>query len=271
MHNIICKNCGNLYHGHYCNNCGQKNIHERLTTHEVWHDIVHVFTHADKSIFGFAKLALLQPGIVAKEYLAGKRKRYFNPIQFFILLTTVTVFVLTITHLDDKIFAIASYAPANANPKAAEINGKFMGYMKLLTVKYQAIFNLLTLPLYTMAMGWLLKRYQLNFAERYLIGMMAYNQYYILLTFIVYPLMFFIPNEWLGVYSLLTIVVQCCCFGITFKQYNNIPMLEGLALGIANCILGLLLAITTMLIIIIIGFIVLLVSIKMGWLDNPFV
>ncbi len=270
MHTIICKNCGNQYHGHFCNNCGQKNVHDRLTTHEVWHDIVHVFTHADKSIFGFAKQALLQPGAVAYAYLEGKRKRYFNPIQFFILLTTVTVFILTVTHLDDKIYAISTSASSSIESKAAVFSKKYMEFMKLLTVKYQAIFNLLTLPLFAIAMGWLLKQRKLNFAERYLICMMAYNQYYILLTFIIYPLMFFIPQEWVLAYSSITIVIQCLCFGITIQQFTKCSFLEGITLGIANCIAGLLLAILVIIVLLILFFIVLIIAIKMGWVNNPF-
>ena len=74
-----CKNCNNEFNENFCNKCGQKEAH-RITMSHVMHDVVHVLLHADKGIFPFMARVMVQPGIIAKEYLEGKRK-FFNPFN----------------------------------------------------------------------------------------------------------------------------------------------------------------------------------------------
>ena len=75
-----CLNCNHpLTEGqHFCANCGQKAALKRLNLHDIWHDVVHYFTHADKGIFQLLKQLVTKTGIVAKEYVEGKRKKYFQ-------------------------------------------------------------------------------------------------------------------------------------------------------------------------------------------------
>ena len=61
----------------------------------VMHDVVHVLLHADKGIFPFMARVMVQPGIIAKEYLEGKRK-IFNPYQYLILVVGLVLFLMTL-------------------------------------------------------------------------------------------------------------------------------------------------------------------------------
>lgn len=81
-----CLNCGHALAppGAFCPQCGQAPAH-RLSTAHVLHELLHVFTHADKGIFAFVPLVLLRPGRLVADYLAGRRKRHFNPFQFLLL------------------------------------------------------------------------------------------------------------------------------------------------------------------------------------------
>ncbi|WP_165903931.1 DUF3667 domain-containing protein [Hymenobacter gummosus] len=62
------------------------------------HELVHVFTHADKSIFGFVGQVLLRPARVVADYLAGRRKRYFNPFQFLLLIVGLATLLAVKLH-----------------------------------------------------------------------------------------------------------------------------------------------------------------------------
>ena len=88
-----CKNCGNQFEVNFCNVCGQKPAH-RLDVKHVLHETIHVFTHADKGIFAFIPNILTRPGIMALEYVQGKRKKYFNPFQYLLLIVGVVVFLV---------------------------------------------------------------------------------------------------------------------------------------------------------------------------------
>jgi hypothetical protein len=84
-----CKNCGADLTGNFCSNCGQTaNVH-RVTFKHFLHEFFHAFTHTDKGILLLMKELVIRPGYVVREYLDGKRKKYFNPLTFLIILSSL--------------------------------------------------------------------------------------------------------------------------------------------------------------------------------------
>jgi hypothetical protein len=59
------------------------------------HEGVHFFTHADKGIFYLVKMLAIRPGVVVREYIKGRRKRYFSPLNFFFIVIGLFLFVQT--------------------------------------------------------------------------------------------------------------------------------------------------------------------------------
>lgn len=90
-----CLNCGYNTDSNYCPECGQKARIHRLTLREICHEVIHYFTHADKSLFRLLKELCIQPGKIARQYVLGKRKKYFSPLNFYLLVATVFVLVVT--------------------------------------------------------------------------------------------------------------------------------------------------------------------------------
>lgn len=126
----IMKNCLNcntalVLEQNYCSNCGQKVPTHRLDLHDISHDAVHYFTHADKGIFQLLKALVTKTGLVAKEYVEGKRKKYFPPLNFFLIVAAI--YVLLSSNLQLKQSTNASrYQTQQAN------------HAKTLTVEEQA-------------------------------------------------------------------------------------------------------------------------------------
>jgi Protein of unknown function (DUF3667) len=90
----ICKNCGAPFTGNYCNGCGQKSGVPVFTFSHIAEEAFHAFTHADKSFLVMVKKLFRSPGKVAYEYIVeGKRKKYFNPFNFFLIITAVAAFM----------------------------------------------------------------------------------------------------------------------------------------------------------------------------------
>lgn len=96
----------------FCGECGQKTALKRVNLHDVLHDAIHYFTHADKGIFTLLKSLVLQPGLVAKEYVEGKRKKHFPPLNFFLIVAAVYLILGSIT---------AKYS-SSAHPKRSGTN-----------------------------------------------------------------------------------------------------------------------------------------------------
>lgn len=99
---------------HFCSNCGQKAHLHRLSWHDITHDAIHYFTHADKGIFHLLLQLATRTGTVAREFVRGKRKKYFPPFNFFLVVAAIYVFMST--------FGNKTAVPADTIKEHPELN-----------------------------------------------------------------------------------------------------------------------------------------------------
>jgi Protein of unknown function (DUF3667) len=83
-----CRNCGSALASDqkYCGRCGQKSDAGRLTIEQLGHDLLHALTHVDRSVLSLLWPLIVRPGTVARDYVDGKRKRYFGPLSWLIVI-----------------------------------------------------------------------------------------------------------------------------------------------------------------------------------------
>lgn len=96
-----CLNCNAQVYGKYCHVCGQENIEPKES---VWHLVNHFFqdiTHFDGKFFSTVKLLVFKPGFLSREYMAGRRMSYLNPIRMYIF-TSAFFFLIffSLMHFD---------------------------------------------------------------------------------------------------------------------------------------------------------------------------
>lgn len=102
---IHCKNCGINFNSNYCPNCGQKNSVSNLTLKEVIHEFWHGITHTDKGILNLIKSLFFTPKEVYFGYFSGQRKKYFSPVTFFLIATSLYIFLkIRIFDFQDYLF-----------------------------------------------------------------------------------------------------------------------------------------------------------------------
>ena len=131
---VTCPNCGNaLEEVKFCPECGQSADTHRLGMHHIMHDLVHVFTHADKGFIYLTKELALRPGITAKAYMSGKRKQYFNPFSYLMLTIAVSAFLTNYFHL-------LEFEGQPSNPVSAMIS-KNINIVFLIAVPITALLN----------------------------------------------------------------------------------------------------------------------------------
>lgn len=91
----ICLNCGEEHEGKFCHKCGEKKLNrEDFTVKKFFTQTIDVFTHFDSNVLKSAWMVTTKPGLLAAEYIRGKRVPYSKPVQLFFLINIVYFLVL---------------------------------------------------------------------------------------------------------------------------------------------------------------------------------
>ena len=226
MHQPLCLNCEMSLSDsvNFCPNCGQKTNTHRLSLHDLTHDTVHYFTHADKSIFKLLKELAVKPGIVAREYITGKRQKYFKPLNFFLIVAGIVVFMTSAFYKpnDERSRRLEQSAQYIQDPvkKQRVLNiAARVSKVNLITGKYSNVINMVATPFLTL-LFWFAYRRQFNFIES-LVG----NMYFISYTMVFYallivPLQYLIPAA--GMYFLsIFFLFEVLYRGYAYYQFSN--------------------------------------------------
>ena len=79
-----CRNCGTRLVGAFCAHCGQKAVHLNPSLHEFLQDLFQELVPVDGRILQSVRLLLKKPGLLSREYFAGRRARYMSPILLYL-------------------------------------------------------------------------------------------------------------------------------------------------------------------------------------------
>ena len=95
-----CKNCQTNFEGNYCNQCGQRKNEGRIFFEGVKNDFFTYFIDLSSPLNKTLKGLLTNPGKLIKTYIKGKRKTYYQPVQFFVLAVAFYYFMRFISGYD---------------------------------------------------------------------------------------------------------------------------------------------------------------------------
>jgi hypothetical protein len=154
---------------------------------------VHAFTHADKSIFSLVRDLAIRPGVVASEYIAGKRKKYFNPFSFFLIL--MGLFVLSNLYFNPKSkvwtpdSAVLSSIPTETGKKQYMLMSSRAYNMSVFLNKNGNILAMIAVPFIAL-IGWLCYRRSsdYNYAEFFTAVLLFVTFSNLFFTVFIYPL-----------------------------------------------------------------------------------
>jgi hypothetical protein len=201
-----CKNCGTEFEGKFCNNCSQKANTHRFTIGHFGHDFLHALTHTDKGIFFLMKELFVRPGKVALEYNAGKRKKYFNPITYLLIMLAVQIFAGQKTKIYDAYIDQTEQfvnSIAKSDKKVRETAGKALKDAKVQQAKVlenNKIVTFAMLPILALITWIFFRKAGHNYAENVVFNVMILSQQYL-----IFVLMCIIP--FIIVPSILLIVM----------------------------------------------------------------
>jgi Protein of unknown function (DUF3667) len=115
-----CANCGAMLTGRFCSNCGQRREHE---IHSIWHftkEATEDLTHADSRLWSTMSALMFKPGLLTREFLAGKRVKYLPPLRLYLVLS-VLFFLILGSGGDHELRAIAVQSD-NGKPSVSVLN-----------------------------------------------------------------------------------------------------------------------------------------------------
>lgn len=95
-----CKNCNATLNGNYCSQCGQKHTTGRIFFSDVKDDFFTYFIDLSSPLPRTAIGMLTQPGKLIRRYIKGERKKFYQPVQYFVLSVAFYYFVRWLTQYD---------------------------------------------------------------------------------------------------------------------------------------------------------------------------
>ena len=196
---IECKNCGNHFHGKYCNECGEKVYDQKdKSIVHILEEVFHFISHFDGSFFKTLKTVLITPGKMSSDYSNGIRKKYFKPVSFFLLLVVAYLLFPKFQGLNMKFsaYVTAQYryswfaAPVAAYKiKAEHTTGYELGALYDHISPAIAKFCLLLLiPLCTVVISGLFIRSKKYFFDHFILSVEVMS-FFIFLFFLFMPLL----------------------------------------------------------------------------------
>lgn len=216
-----CKNCGNVFNGNYCNQCGQSAKTKRINHEFLWEDIQHGLLHYDKGITYSLKKLFEKPGYVIEEYIEGKRINHFKPISMVIIMATIYALI---------------YHFLDLNHRSALDKSSGMILEKVFEHYYW--FVVATIPIYAFTTYIMFKKSGYNFYE--LIIFEAFKTSQRLFIHIVFlPVLYFLKDRsGFDLVSYLLLILDFILIFWTNRQFfSKIQLKEVFLKSIISCIL----------------------------------
>nr|WP_314492804.1 DUF3667 domain-containing protein [uncultured Chryseobacterium sp.] len=216
-----CKNCGNVFNGNYCNQCGQSAKTKRINHEFLWEDIQHGLLHYDKGITYSLKKLFEKPGYVIEEYIEGKRVNHFKPISMVIIMATIYALIYHFLDLNHR----------SALDKSS-------GMILEEVFEHYYWFVVATIPIYAFTTYIMFKKSGYNFYE--LIIFEAFKTSQRLFIHIVFlPVLYFLKDRYgFDLVSYLLLILDFILIFWTNRQFfSKIQLKEVFLKSIISCIL----------------------------------
>jgi Protein of unknown function (DUF3667) len=239
----ICKNCGAAFTGKYCNQCGEKVYSEKdKSVFHLFEEGLHFITHFEGTFFNTVKKIFTRPGQLSVDYCNGKRKTYFKPLSFFLLLVVLYLLFPMFEGLNMKLYYHTHHNFYGRYARRIVIDvmnqkhltdGQLEPIFHPISEKVSKFLLLILLPL-TALFFWLLTYKKRKYFFDQMVFSAEVNCMYLLWGFLLMPLLlflaeklyhlathtyFFVADSWTGFFSY---TVLCIYTGVGARRFYKI-------------------------------------------------
>ena len=107
-----CLNCNAAVSGNFCHNCGQETRNHAPSFMEFAHEFIGHYVALEGRLWGTFGRLLFRPGALTNEYVAGRRKRYVEPLRLYLSLSILFFALLKFTNSEPVILNDNDSRPA---------------------------------------------------------------------------------------------------------------------------------------------------------------
>lgn len=225
-----CINCGedlSENHAHeFCSNCGQYQVHKRLTIRVILLEILAVLTNVERGLWRTIEDLTVRPGTVIKGYWAGKTRTYFNPFRYAFLMATFSALLTLSTGVYDKQIGemqsegLVAQTQTDQSPEElsaqAELNEKIQTTIR----KYLSFFTLIVIPFAAFCL-WLFLKDKGKYLGEHMVTTAYYFGHTSLLSIPLIFLSFFDVLHAMG-QVVLSMIINFVYGAILIKKVNDI-------------------------------------------------
>jgi hypothetical protein len=143
-----CLNCNTLLQGNFCHACGQKVIEqkERTLKYFIFQFFGAAFFLENSFIKNLWKL-ISSPGLMAKDFVGGRRKRWMAPFSLFLLINLIYFFVNPLTDFNLPLRDHLYWHDATYGKMAARMVEERIQQRGITMEEYERTFNVKTVNL----------------------------------------------------------------------------------------------------------------------------
>ncbi|MFT3794746.1 DUF3667 domain-containing protein [Flavobacterium sp.] len=243
----ICKNCDTSYSEryNYCPNCSQKTQLHRLSFHDIVHEAVHYFTHADKGLLQLIRDLFTKRGLVAYEYVNGRRKKYFPPLNFFLIIAAVFVFVSMQGTPQEKADVIQQHPEINKIEDPVKRQHTIAVYQRddkaaRFTSKYSNLMAMCSLPLTALIFWLFYRKNKYNYIEHLVAGIYMTGICLLVYALVIMPLSFafgFKGEPAIGLFFLLQLIYFAVFYYGFLQKTNKWQFAKALGVSFLNLVI----------------------------------
>ncbi len=200
----------------------------RLNVRHIVHEAVHVFTHADKGIFSLIPMVLFRPGILALQYVEGKRKRYFSIFQYLILIVGVVTFIMAKTDFMENMAEAINPNLTKSSARVQAVQHKWMSILQ----QYFNLFLFAMIPIFSFFSWLFFRSRRYNYAENFVLQAAIQAQINTYSLFLVLPMAFFSSKEFRSLVVVISMFILIVSYAVANRQFFKVSVVQALFKGL---------------------------------------
>ncbi len=222
----MCPNCSTALEKSfsYCPHCGQTTGLPRFKIRHILDEFFQAFFSVDKGVLFLSKNLALRPGRTAREYvLERKRKKYFNPFSFLLLVLGLNISVNILVKPYSKRLTTKPTITQQMKPRAPKDSAPYYERRRQATLFIEENINvvgLVAIPLFAFVFWLCFIRTDLHYAE-HLVAHVFFSSFFSLISIVATLVLGLWLNQYLSFLNRGLLLFQLVYLTIAYYQFLN--------------------------------------------------